>query len=94
MISMMLGVPSEGQALIREWSELFTGCCARQNPSRILITQTFADYLKQLIAEKRAHPQEDLISQLVQIEEAGDRLDEGELLSMIALLIFAGHETT
>ncbi|MBA2391318.1 MAG: cytochrome P450 [Ktedonobacteraceae bacterium] len=95
VISNMLGVPSEGQALIREWSELFSsGGAARQDPSRLMITQTFAEYLLKIIAEKRAHPQDDLISQLVQIEEAGDRLDEGELLSMIALLIFAGHETT
>ena len=95
VISNMLGVPSEGQALIREWSELFSGGAARQEEtSRIVLTRTFAEYLVQLIAEKRAHPQDDLISQLVQIEEAGDRLDEDELLSMIALLIFAGHETT
>lgn len=59
-----------------------------------MLTQTFASYLLQLIAEKRTHPQDDLISQLVQIEEAGDQLDEDELLSMIALLVFAGHETT
>lgn len=95
VISNMLGVPTEGQALIREWSELFSGGRAvRQDSSRLLITQTFANYLVQLIAEKRVHPHDDLISQLVQIEDAGDRLDEGELLSMIALLIFAGHETT
>ena len=36
------------------------------------------------------YPQDDLISQLVQIEDAGDRLSENELLSMLALLIFAG----
>ena len=95
VISTMLGVPSEGQTLIREWSELFTGGrVMRQDSSGVLVTQTFVDYLNQLIAEKRVHPQEDLISQLVQLEEAGDRLNEGELLSMIALLIFAGHETT
>lgn len=95
VISNMLGVPSEGQTLIREWSELFFGEGAtRQDPLRLMITQTFAEYLLKIIAEKRAHPHDDLISQLVQIEEAGDRLDEGELLSMIALLIFAGHETT
>lgn len=95
VISTMLGVPSEGQALIREWSELFSsGGAPSPDPARVLISQTFADYLVQLIAEKRVHPHDDLISQLVQIEEAGDRLDEGELLSMIALLIFAGHETT
>ncbi len=95
VISTMLGVPSEGQTLIREWSELFTGGgVMRQDSSGVLVTQTFVDYLNQLIAEKRVHPQEDLISQLVQLEEAGDRLNQDELLSMIALLIFAGHETT
>jgi cytochrome P450 len=95
VISDMLGVPSDGQDLIREWSELFSGDgAARQDDNRLMITQIFSDYLIQLIKEKRAHPQEDLISQLVQIEEAGDRLDENELISMMALLIFAGHETT
>lgn len=95
VISTMLGVPSEGQALIREWSKLFSsGGAPSPDPAQVMISQTFADYLVQLIAEKWVHPHDDLISQLVQIEEAGDRLDEGELLSMIALLIFAGHETT
>jgi cytochrome P450 len=95
VISDMLGVPSDGQDLIREWSELFSGDgAARQDDNRLMITQTFSDYLIQLIKEKRAHPQEDLISQLALIEEAGDRLDENELISMMALLIFAGHETT
>ncbi|MCM2677624.1 cytochrome P450 [Shouchella plakortidis] len=34
------------------------------------------------------------MSQLIAIEEEGERLDESELISMITLLIFAGHETT
>jgi cytochrome P450 len=51
-------------------------------------------YITQLIAEKRRQPQDDLISQLIQIEEEGDRLSEPELVSMIGLLIIAGHETT
>jgi cytochrome P450 len=91
----MLGVPSEGQELIRKWSELFSGGdIVSQDTFRLQITQEFADYLLQIIGEKRAHPQDDLISQLVQIEDGGDKLSEDELLSMIALLIFAGHETT
>ncbi len=93
--SNMLGVPSEGRGLIREWSKLFSGAeAARQDSAHLMITQTFSEYLLKIIAEKRAHPQDDLISQLVQIEEAGDRLGENELVSMIALLVFAGHETT
>jgi len=46
------------------------------------------------VADKRQQPAYDLISQLIAIEEEGDRLSETELLSMITLLIFAGHETT
>jgi cytochrome P450 len=92
VISTMLGFPVEGQVLARDWSDVINGRASeRQDPSRASI---FPEYLVQLIAEKRAHPQDDLISQLVQMEEGGDRLNEQELLSTIALLIFAGHATT
>src|SRR5207247_8674331 len=55
---------------------------------------SFGSYAARLVADKRQHPGEDLTSQLVAIEEQGDRLNETELLSMITILIFAGHETT
>jgi cytochrome P450 len=54
----------------------------------------FSTYIVELVAEKRHQPQHDLMSQLIQIEEEGDHLSEAELLSMVGLLIFAGHETT
>jgi cytochrome P450 len=54
----------------------------------------FQEAIAQLVQEKRCHPQDDLISQLLQAEEAGDRLSEPELLATIGLLIVAGHETT
>jgi cytochrome P450 len=56
--------------------------------------RAFGEYTAHLVADKRQHPADDLISQLIAIEEEGDRLSETELLSMITLLIFAGHETT
>lgn len=59
----------------------------------VSVKPAFSEYLVQLVDEKRSHPQDDLISQLILIEEAGDHLDESELLSMIGLLIFTGHET-
>jgi cytochrome P450 len=52
------------------------------------------EYQQMLVRERRANPQDDLISQLVQIEEAGDQLSEAELRGMVGILIFAGHETT
>jgi cytochrome P450 len=56
--------------------------------------RAFVEYAAQLVAKKRLQPADDLVGRLVAIEEEGDRLSEVELLSMITLLIFAGHETT
>lgn len=92
VIASMLGIPDKQRENIRAWSAAIIG-----NGFRTTVdteTATSAHYIRHLVAEKRRAPQDDLISLLVQIEEAGDRLDEDELLSMVALLIFAGHETT
>jgi cytochrome P450 PksS len=51
-------------------------------------------YFQQIIAERRAHPQNDLFTAMIQAEEAGDRLSEDELVAMVMLLLVAGHETT
>jgi cytochrome P450 len=93
VITRMLGVSPEGQDIIRKCSAAFVGRdTLGENPATLI--QRFSNYLVQVINEKRAHPQEDLLSQLVQAEEAGDHLKEDELISMVAFLILAGHETT
>ena len=51
-------------------------------------------FFQRLIALRKREPGDDLVSALVQAEAAGDRLSEDELLSMIFLLLLAGHETT
>lgn len=50
--------------------------------------------LHNLIADRRKNPQDDLITALVQVREAGDKLSEPELIGMINLLLIAGYETT
>jgi hypothetical protein len=52
------------------------------------------DYLRQVIAERRKRPGEDLISQLLAAEEQGGILEEQEILSTCSLVLFGGHETT
>ena len=95
VISDMLGIPEESRDQIRIWSRAIASAntpqMRRQVQTRL---DAFVDFAEQLVAEKRRNPQHDLISQLVQIEASGDRLSQEELLSMIMLLIFAGHETT
>jgi len=51
-------------------------------------------YFEDLFDRRRRDPQDDLITQLVQAEEAGDRLSTAELTANVGLLFAAGHETT
>lgn len=52
------------------------------------------EYFDALVAERRKNPQDDLLSDLIAVEEAGDTLSHGEILSVAALLFAAGFETT
>jgi cytochrome P450 len=96
VISEMLGVPKADQARIRIWSDALARGLGfgKRDPEAAEHMRAFGEYTAQLVADKRRHPADDLISQLIAIEEEGDRLNEAELISMITLLIFAGHETT
>lgn len=53
-----------------------------------------ASYIRELVAFKRANPGDDILSELIVAEEAGDKLTEDELVSLVFLLIVAGYETT
>jgi cytochrome P450 len=57
-------------------------------------TQRSGAYFEALFEQRRKEPQDDLITQLVQAEEAGDRLSTAELRANVNLLFAAGHETT
>ena len=94
VISEMLGVPREDRARVRVWSAALASGLGRPDEGVADHVRAFMEYAARLVAEKRRHPAGDLISKLVAIEEEGDRLSEAELISMITLLIFAGHETT
>lgn len=51
-------------------------------------------HLEEPIAARRAHPTDDLLSDLVAVADDGDRLSADELVATVALLLIAGHETT
>ncbi len=59
-----------------------------------LNTQMAGVYFKQLCDLRRREPQDDLTTELVRAEEAGDKLSPEELEANIGLLFGAGHETT
>jgi len=97
VIAELLGVPAEDRNSFREWSDAaVSGNTTQEYLEKILIPhmQAFTEYLRALFEEKCKYPRDDLISALVQAEEAGDKLSEDELLGMVFLLLVAGHETT
>jgi len=51
-------------------------------------------YLRELLAQRREHPGDDLMSGLIAVEESGDQLTEEEIVATCNLLLVAGHETT
>ncbi|MDF2760161.1 MAG: cytochrome [Thermomicrobiales bacterium] len=96
VISEMLGIPLADRDKFREWSQAAVSFTPadRANPAVTAKLIEFIAYLRRLVAEKHANPGDDLLSGLVLAEAEGDKLSENELLSMIFLLIVAGHETT
>ncbi len=54
----------------------------------------FSAYMRGLIAEKRLHPQDDLLSQLAVANAEGQKLSEDELVTTAILILNAGHEAT
>lgn len=52
------------------------------------------EYFPKLAAEKRKADGQDLITELAKVEDEGDGLSEDEFVSIVAFILFAGHETT
>ncbi len=93
VISEMLGIPAADRPQFRTWTQrALTASVTSQDIQAII--EAFLNYIVALLNEKRTHPGDDLTSSLVQVEENGEKLSENELISMIFLLIVAGHETT
>ena len=100
VIMTMLGVPKEELAKVKRMSDdiaLFIGS-SRLSPDKYDIaeaaTHEMAGFFRELIRDRKKAPREDLLSQLVRLEDNGDRLSDDELIATCILLLFAGHETT
>lgn len=95
VIAELLGVPAEDHARFHRWSSRMVSVSSGRDMLRFLpAALSFVRYLRKMFDRRRVDPRDDLMSALVQAEEAGEKLDEDELLAMGFLLLVAGHETT
>jgi cytochrome P450 len=99
VISDLLDLPIDRSDEVRDWSQALTASLeptadeATLDASE-LAAESMGEYLAEVIAHRRQHLGDDLLSALLQVEEAGDRLSTAELMSFVLLLYVAGHETT
>lgn len=100
VIAALLGVPRADREKFKRWSAIIMEFQAVPLPTADAVLRSQAGivelrhYLREVAAERRQDPREDVISELATLELDGDRLAEDELLSTCVTLLVAGHETT
>jgi cytochrome P450 len=99
VISEMLGMPEGNRDEVRGWSHTLTKTLdpiltPEEVQASIVAADSMLGHIQDVLAWKREHPADDLLSGLLAAEDEGDRLSEDELLDQVILLYVAGHETT
>lgn len=92
VICELIGIPVGDRKSFREWSETLLSSQGTRVESRAAAVAMY-EYFTHLVAERRRSPVDDLLSALITARDSGDSLSEHELLSMMFLLLVAGHET-
>lgn len=102
IIGNLLGVPHADRGPLRAWSLAILGALEpKLTPEQEELgnrsVREFVAYLRTLVADRRMHPgdpEHDVLTRLIQGEQAGEQLGEMELLQNCVFILNAGHETT
>jgi len=99
VISEMLGMPESDKEQVAEWSAALVKTLDPiitddEVRAAIAAGRKMDVLIDEVIAWKREHPADDLLTALIAAEEDGDRLSAKELRDQVSLLFVAGHETT
>jgi len=98
VIAEMMGIPVEDRHMLFEWSNRLIGFDDPEFQTSLedgkLAAMEMWGYAHQLAEKRKAHPQDDLVSALMQAEVDGEHLTEMEFDAFFILLAVAGNETT
>jgi cytochrome P450 family 142 subfamily A polypeptide 1 len=98
VIGNALGFAREDHPQLLEWSDTLLRGLGQGDPTKLeSLTNAFigyTTYITGIIADRREHPGDDMISTLVHAEVDGDRLDDDNLIHESLLLLIGGDETT
>jgi cytochrome P450 len=93
VIARLLGLPEEDFGQFQRWSVELIGLVADIDRG-LAASEALRDYFGGVVADRRAHPKEDVISDLVTAHVDGERLTDESIYSFLRLLLPAGAETT
>jgi cytochrome P450 len=93
VIARLLGLPREDLPRFHRWAvELISA--GFDMDRGLAASRALGDYFGQVLAERRRHPADDLMSMLADAELDGQRLTDEEIFAFLRLLLPAGAETT
>ncbi|HEV2309477.1 MAG TPA: cytochrome P450 [Acidimicrobiia bacterium] len=93
VIAVILGLPKEDYEQFHAWASAIISFGGKPMEG-IRASNELRSYLEGVLADRRAHPRDDLISELASAEIDGEQLGDEELYSFVRLLLPAGAETT
>ncbi|MGI8406526.1 MAG: cytochrome P450 [Thermomicrobiales bacterium] len=101
VIAHILGIPTADFRRFRQWAGDIAAAIdfplegLQEFVARVdQTTRELSDYLRWIFAQRKANPQDDLISRLIHADADGGQLDEEQVIGTCILLLVAGHETT
>ena len=99
VITEMLGLPADDTPQLRAWSRTLTRgldplSSQADEEASIDAGRGIGEYLQRIVADKRNRAGDDILTALLCAEDAGDMLDDNEVVAQVILLYIAGHETT
>lgn len=96
VICELIGVPEEERDDVQEWCSVVarTGFSKGDKARLAEAENTLHRYFQELIARKRENATDDLLSDLIRTQDEQGSLTDGELVSTLWVLLFAGHKTT
>jgi len=94
----LLGAPPEDWKLFSAWAtdifRIFNGTLEEDLPLIEHARNELTSYVSDMITERRSDPRDDLLSDLIAIEEEGDRLSTEEMAMLAQAVLMAGTDTT
>lgn len=91
VIAEMLGVSMEYRERFKAWSDALVGDNA---DAYYQCQREMSEYFSEIAEDRRRHPQDDLITKLVEARIDNEHLTELEIIGFCILLLVAGNETT